>query len=244
MTETSAEQPVDAGAAEPLAIPQLPTPTTAATIAADLLVAIHQGSLQWGAKVPSQKELMRAYGVAMATAASALSKLDAVGLTHARPRAGRFVVDQPPLSRRHDVLDVLDAASICRYLAATSGGSAPHYVYVGGDPDWDDPHVDPEKKMPPRRVDVTFLYGLDRHVLRWQSEAFVDAARRIVGHGLTDADRHLVAAARAILRDGAARPEGQAPIAQSGGPQPVGEHVALRIWPDRARPLGPDDPPF
>lgn len=242
MTNTSDGQLVDATTALP--IPQLPTPTTAATIAADLLVAIHRGSLNWGAKVPSQKELMSAYGVAMGTAASALTKLDAVGLTQARPGAGRFVVRKPPLWQRHDVLDILDAASICRSLAATGGGSTPHYAYVGGDPDWDDPHVDPEKTMPPRRIDVTFLYGLDRHVLRWQAEAFVDAARRIVGHGLADADRHLVAAARAILRDGAVRPENQAPIAHIGGPEPVGEDVVLRIWPERARPLGPDDPPF
>jgi hypothetical protein len=243
MTDSSADQPVDAGAAAPLSIPQLPTPTTAATIAADLLVAIHRGSLRWGAKVPSQKELVRAYGVAMGTAASALAKLDAVGLTQARPGAGRFVVRRPPLWQRHDVLDILDAASICRSLAASCGGSAPHYISVGGDPDWDAPHADPET-MPPRRVDVTFLDGLDRHVLRWQAEAFVDAARRIVGHGLTDADRHLVAAARAILRDGATRPKDQAPIAHYGGPEPAGEDVVLRIWPDRAQPPGPDDPPF
>ncbi|GAB3902509.1 hypothetical protein GCM10029964_093090 [Kibdelosporangium lantanae] len=186
---------------------------------------------------------MNAYGVAMGTAASALTKLDAIRLTQPRPGAGRFVVRRPPLWRRHDVLDVLDAASICRHLASTSGGSAPHYVDVGGDPDWDDPHADPEKTMPPRRVDVTVLCGVDRHLLRWQAEAFVDAARRIVGHGLTDADQHLVAAARAILRDGAARPEGQAPIAYYGGPEPAGEDVVLRIWPERATP-SPWDPPF
>lgn len=244
MTDSPVDQPADAWGGAPLPIPQLPIPTTAATIAADLLVAIHRGSLSWGAKVPSQKELMAAYGVAMGTAASALAKLDAVGLTHARPGAGRFVIAKPPLWRRHDVLDILDAASICRSLASSSGGSAPHYIGVGGDPNWDDPHADPEKTMPPRRVDVTVLCGLDRHLLRWQAEAFVDAARRIVGHGLVDADRHLVAAARAILRDGAARPEGQAPIAYYGGPEPAGEDVVLRIWPDRARPLGPDDPPF
>lgn len=244
MTDSSADQPVDAGAAAPLAIPQLPTPATAATIAADLLVAIHRGSLRWGAKVPTQKELVRAYGVAMGTAASALSKLDGVGLTHARPGAGRFVVRRPPLWQRHDVLDILDAASICRSLAATSGGSTPHCISVGGDPDWDDPRTDPEKTTPPRQVDVTVLDGLDRHVLRWQSEAFLEAARRIVGHGLTDADRHLVAAARAILRDGGARPADQAPIAHYGGPEPAGEDVVLWIWPDRAQPPGPHDPPF
>uniref|UniRef100_UPI003F494CFD hypothetical protein n=1 Tax=Amycolatopsis sp. CA-096443 TaxID=3239919 RepID=UPI003F494CFD len=115
---------------------------------------------------------------------------------------------------------------------------------MGGDPDWDDPRADPETTRLPRRVDVTVLYGLDRHLLRWRAEAFVDVARRIVGHGLTDADRHLVAAARAILRDGAARPQGQAPVPLYDGPEPAGESVTLRIWPDRARPLGPDDPPF
>jgi hypothetical protein len=242
MTDPPAGQPAHLQPA-PRPIPQLPTPTTAATIAADLLVAIHRGALSWGDKVPTQKELMAAYGVAMATAAAALTKLDAIGLTHARPGAGRFVVGKPPL-RRHDVLDILDAASICRRLACASGGPGPHDISVGGDPDWDDPHADPEKRLPPRHVDVTLLTGLDRHLLRWQAEAFVDAARRIVGHGLTDTDQHLVAAARAILRDGAARPADQAPIPLYGGPQSVGEDVVLRIWPDRARPLGPDDPPF
>jgi DNA-binding transcriptional MocR family regulator len=242
MTDTPAEQPADPHSAY-RPIPQLPTPPTAATIAADLLVAIHRGALSWGDKVPTQKELMAAYGVAMATAAAALTKLDVIGLTQARPGAGRFVVNKPPL-HRHDVLDILDAASICRTLACTSGGSAPRHTWVGGDPDWDDPHADPDKAMPPRRVDVTVLSGLDRHLLRWQAEAFVDAARRIVGHGLTNADQHLVAAARAILRDGAARPAEQAPIPLYGGAEPVGEDVVLRIWPDRARPLGPDDPPF
>lgn len=226
-----------------LRIPQLPVPTTAATIAGDLLVAIHRGYLPWGTQVPSQTDLMRAYKVATATAASALSKLDAVGLTYTVPGKGRFVVAKPPLFQRHDVLDILDAAMICRRLASSGGGSAPHYIGVGGDPDWDDPHADPEKSMPPRRVDVTALVGVDRHLLRWISEAFVDAARRIVGHGQVDADRHLVASARAILRDGAVRPENQAPIAHMGGPEPVWEDVVLRIWPERAEPQ-PDGPPF
>ena len=66
----------------------------------------------------------------------------------------------------------------------------------------------------------------------------------MTGAGLADADAHLVAAARAILRDGGRRPGGQPPIALSGGPAPADEDVALRIWPERGRPIDPDGPPF
>ncbi|MER7666427.1 GntR family transcriptional regulator [Streptomyces sp. NPDC096193] len=39
-------------------------------IAGDLALAIHQGLIRGGERMPSQKELMAAYGVAMGTAAA------------------------------------------------------------------------------------------------------------------------------------------------------------------------------
>ncbi|MEU3521132.1 hypothetical protein ABZ770_38755 [Streptomyces sp. NPDC006654] len=91
--------------------------------------------------------------------------------------------------------------------------------------------------MPPRRLDVGVLAALDRHVLRWMSEAFLSAARRLVARGVSDADRHLIESARAILRDGGRRPEGQPGIALSGGPTPAEEDALL------GEPRDPDSRP-
>jgi len=112
------------------------------------------------------------------------------------------------------------------------------------DPDWHDSTADPEKVWPPRTVDVSALNALDRHLLRWMSEAFLAAARRLVSVGQTDSDVHLVEAARAVLRDGARRPARQPAIAEQGGPTPADEDVALRIWPERGAPMDPNGPPF
>lgn len=221
----------------------------AACIAADLALAIHRGLIQPGEQLPSQSKLRESYGVAAATAQSALNKVSATGLTRSVPGRGTFAVDgyDARFFEHSPVLDVLDAADICRHLAALShgpGSPMPRTVDVGGRPGWDDPHADPEKTMPPRKVEVTALVGLDRHILRWMSEAFVEAARRIVGSGEIPADQHLIASARAILRDGGRRPDDQPGIAWIGGPQPWAEDIVLRIWPERALPPGPDDPPF
>jgi hypothetical protein len=70
---------------------------------------------------------------------------------------------------------------MCRRLAAITFGpddSAPA-LGVGGD--WDSPLADPETACPPRMVDVSAPAVLDRHVLRWTSEAFYAAARQLVG---------------------------------------------------------------
>ncbi|HKT04959.1 MAG TPA: winged helix-turn-helix domain-containing protein [Rugosimonospora sp.] len=221
------------------------TATAADRIAGDLALAIHQGLLAPGEQVPSQTKLMRSYGVAMATASSALSKLATAGLTRAEPGRGTFVADHRRSLNPNIVLEVMAAASVCRTLAATvvpAGRRAS--VGVGGHPDWNSSSADPDKVWPPRRVDVAALNALDRHLLRWMSEALLLAARRLVSAGRTDSDTHLVEAARAILRDGARRPSGQPPIAEHGGPVPPGEDVALRIWPERSAPADPAGPPF
>lgn len=221
----------------------------AVCIAADLALAIHSGRIRAGEKLPSQSKLRESYGVAAATAQSALNKLSATGLTRSEPGRGTFAVDaySARFFEHSPILDVLDASDICRHLAGLSFGpdsTVPPTVGVGGKPGWDDPHADPEKVMPPRQVEVSALVGLDRHILRWMSEAFIEAARRMVGSGIADADRHLIASARAILRDGGRRPDGQPGIALAGGPIPWAEDVVLRIWPERARPPGPGEPPF
>ena len=220
--------------------------TPAERIAADLALAIHQGLIRPGERLPSQTRLMKSYEVAMGTAASALAKLAAAGLIRGEPGRGTFAMDPDRLFHRSPVLDVMAAASMCRRLAALSFGpdTDTPTLPVGGDPHWDDPHADPEKTLPPRQVDVSALVALDRHVLRWMSEAFFQAARRMVGAGQQDADTHLLAAARAILRDGGRRTQRQDGIAYYAGSPPEDEDVVLRIWPERGVPRDPDGPPF
>jgi DNA-binding transcriptional MocR family regulator len=216
--------------------------TPAERIAGDLALAIHQGLIRGGERLPSQTQLMDSYKVAMGTAAAALAKLSAAGLSRGEPGRGTFAVDLDR-ARPLPVLDVMAAASLCRHVAAASfpPGTAPT-MDVGGDPDWNTEYAH-EKTAPPRQVDVSALAALDRHVLRWMSEAFLAAARRLVGSGRSEADEHLIAAARSILVSGGRRPEDQLPIAVHG-PRPEGGDVALRIWPERGLLDYPDGPPF
>lgn len=67
------------------------TETPAERIAGDLALAIHQGLIRGGERLPSQTKLMKSYKVAMGTAASALAKLSAAGLT--RGETGRGSAD-------------------------------------------------------------------------------------------------------------------------------------------------------
>ncbi|MDW8804386.1 GntR family transcriptional regulator, partial [Streptomyces scabiei] len=223
------------------------TETSPELIAGDLAVAIHQGSIRDGERLPSQAKLAQSYGVSSGTAAAALGKLAAAGLIRTVPGSGTYATSNPmrALFEPNPVLDVFEAAAMCRSLAALSFGPAepdPPRIDVGGSPDYGTARED-ENTTPPRRVDVGALAVLDRHVLRWMSEAFLSGARRLVARGVTDADRHLIASARAIIRDGGRRPEGQPGIAHWGGPVPVDEDVVLRIWPERGKP-DPDGWPF
>ncbi|MCG7204839.1 GntR family transcriptional regulator [Streptomyces arenae] len=215
-------------------------------IAGDLAVAIHRGSIRDGERLPSQAKLAQSYGVSSGTAAAALAKLAAAGLIRTAPGSGTYATARPEASEPNPVLDVMAAASVCRTLAGREfapGEPDPPTLPVGGSPRWGTVWED-EETMPPRRLDVGVLTVLDRHVLRWMSEAYLSAARRLVAHGVSDADRHLIESARAILRDGGRRPEGQPGIALSGGPTPAEEDVTLRIWPERGEPRDPDGPPF
>nr|BEK71521.1 hypothetical protein KPHV_87480 [Kitasatospora purpeofusca] len=231
--------------------------TPAERIAGDLALAIHRGLITSGEKLPSQAQLMKAYGVAMGTASSALGKLAAVGMIRTVPGSGTFAEPDGHILgvyNSNPVTDVLAAASLCRHLAAVSfpPGTETPTTYIGGTPDWDDPHADPDRVLPPQRLDVSALVALDRHLLRWMSEAYLTAARRLIGSGQSDADVHLVESARALLRSGGRRPESQPGIAVAGGPYPDDEDVALRIWPERRTPDRPadwggphsDEPPF
>lgn len=222
------------------------TETSPEQIAGDLAVAIHQGSVRDGERLPSQPKLAESYGVSAGTVAAAMAKLATAGLVRTEPGRGTFATSRPSPFDSNPVLDVMAAASICRSLAGLTFGPDepdPPRLDVGGSPDWGTAWED-EETMPPRRLDVGVLAVLDRHVLRWMSEAFLSAARRLVARGVTDADRHLIESARAILRDGGRRPQGQPGIALWGGPVPVDEDVVLRIWPERGEPRDPDGPPF
>ncbi|PAZ10510.1 hypothetical protein CLM62_40950 [Streptomyces sp. SA15] len=220
------------------------TETPAERIAGDLALAMHQQLIRPGERLPSQSKLMTSYGVAMGTASAALGKLAAAGLIRTVPGSGTFAVRPNPFEP-NPVLDVMAAASLCRTLAAHSfgPGSAP-VLEIGGGEDVD---TSGDREGPlTRLVDVSALEGLDRHVLRWMSEALLSAARRLVASGPCEGDAHVIATARALLRDGGRRPEDQPAIAQHGGPAPADEHVVLRIWPERAAPADADPygPPF
>ncbi|MGR3875821.1 GntR family transcriptional regulator (plasmid) [Streptomyces graminifolii] len=220
------------------------TETPAERIAGDLALAIHQGSIRADEQLPTQAHLMKAYGVATATASSALAKLQTAGLTRSERGRGTYAVATHRIWN-NPILDVMAAAAVCRSLAATTFGKhdTNPTIPVGGDPDWLTEH-EHENTRPGRMVDVSALVGIDRHVLRWMSEAFLSAARRLVASGQTDADTHLIEAARAILRDGGRRPENQPGIAHWGGPTPEDEDVVLRIWPERANPSATNAWPF
>ncbi|MFH8797662.1 GntR family transcriptional regulator [Streptomyces sp. NPDC017941] len=222
------------------------TETSPELIAGDLAVAIHHGSIRDGEQLPPQSKLSASYGVSNGTVSAALAKLAAAGLIRSHPGRGTFATSRPTMFDPNPVLDVMAAASICRSLAGLTFGPDepdPPRLDVGGSPDWGTAWED-ENTMPPCRLDVGVLAALDRHVLRWMSEAYLTAARRLVARGVTDADRHLIESARAILRDGGRRPEGQPGIALWGGPVPADEDVVLRIWPERGEPRDPNGPPF
>jgi AcrR family transcriptional regulator len=72
-------------------------------IAADLRRRISAGELRPGDRVPSTRALVREFGVAMATAAKALSALGEQGWVHAVPGSGTLVAERtpvkPPLGR-------------------------------------------------------------------------------------------------------------------------------------------------
>ncbi|MEU1813516.1 winged helix-turn-helix domain-containing protein [Micromonospora aurantiaca (nom. illeg.)] len=208
----------------------------AALIAMDIATAIHAGALSPGQRLPSQTELMRAYGVAMATAASALRKLRTHGLTHTLPGRGVVVAE----FQHSDVATLYRVGEVCRGLAATTfpPGRAP---LMGVDQFHD--HETSETIQRP--IDMSALVALDRAVLRALGDSFVSTARRAVGYGLADADQHLLAAARAILRDGGRRPEDQPPIAVFGGASTDDDQYARRLWPHhRADESSDDGPPF
>jgi hypothetical protein len=76
------------------------------------------------------------------------------------------------------------------------------------------------------------------------SEAFIEAARPMVGSGITDAERHLITSAQAIPRDGGRGPADPSGIAWTGGPVPWAEDLVLRIRPERAQPPSPGDLAF
>ncbi|WP_318218964.1 GntR family transcriptional regulator [Streptomyces sp. SCL15-6] len=218
------------------------TETPAERIAGDLALAIHQRLIRPGERLPSQSKLMASYGVANNTASAALGKLAAAGLIRTVPGSGTFATRPNPFDP-NPVLDVLAAASLCRTLAASSFGSDSSPVLEIGDGEDVDTSGDREGPLT-RLIDVSALAGIDRHVLRWMSEALLSAARRLVADGPCEGDAHVIATARAILRDGGRRPEDQPPIAVHGGPRLADEDVVLRIWPERGEPRDPDGPPF
>ena len=73
---------------------------TAETIADQLRLAIATGELQPGDRVPSTRDIVRDYGVAMATASKVLARLRADRLVRVVPGVGTVVADPRPRPRR------------------------------------------------------------------------------------------------------------------------------------------------
>jgi AcrR family transcriptional regulator len=67
-----------------------------AEIVAGIQRRIERGELRPGDRVPSTRQLVREWGVAMATATKALTALRQAGLVVARPGVGTVVADEPP----------------------------------------------------------------------------------------------------------------------------------------------------
>jgi hypothetical protein len=172
----------------------------------------------------------------MATAASALRKLREHGMTRTLP--GRGVVAVEP--QHTDVAALYRAGRFCRGLAAST--FLPDRAPLIGIDEFND-HEAGETIQ--RTVDASDLVALDRTVLRALGDTFINTARRVVGYGLADTEQNLVAAARAILRDGGRRPEQQAPIAVSSGPILDDDQYARRLWPHQHPAIpGDNDAPF
>jgi DNA-binding transcriptional MocR family regulator len=214
----------------------------AARIAMDLATVIFDGTLGEDQEVPSQTELMKAYGVAMGTAAAALARVRDAGLIQTTPGCRSTVL--PRRSWPGDVGVLYEAGDLCRSVASTSYGISPPTYGIGF---YYDHHWDEE--VPAREVDVEVLTHLDRTVVRAMGEQLRRAARRIVGHGPQAGDDRLVEAAQALLRDGGRRPDNQPGIAWSPRWPGDGDHAARRLWPDRYLDGDPsvvweDQPPF
>ena len=62
--------------------------------------AVNSGELAPGAKVPSEAELVRMFGVAQGTVRNALTQLRGEGLLRAEHGKGVFVRDRPPMQRK------------------------------------------------------------------------------------------------------------------------------------------------
>jgi AcrR family transcriptional regulator len=74
--------------------------TRASKITAELRRQIQSGDLAAGERVPSTREIMRRWGVAMATATKVLAALKAEGLVRTRPGVGTVVAgSRPPRAR-------------------------------------------------------------------------------------------------------------------------------------------------
>lgn len=203
--------------------PPAPLAPTAASIAMDLATAIEQGHIGPGRQLPTQSELMKAYGVAMATASSALHKVRDAGLATSRPGAGVFAAARP---QHTDIALLYRAGRVCRSLAATSWppDRTPTIEVV-------DAYDHDSQETVGRALDATVLAALDRTVLRALGDTFTAAARRIVGHGPGPDDPRLIEAARAVLRDGARRPDNQPSIPVYSGPHRDEDAVTRRLWP-------------
>lgn len=121
-------------------------------IADHLRDAIERGTLEPGAKVPSEAKLMEHYGVARMTIRNALQVLQAEGLTVAEHGRGVFVRSRPPVrrlasdrfARRHR------EQGKAAFIAETEG--------VGGKPSVDSIHI--SETEPP--ADVAQRLGLGK----------------------------------------------------------------------------------
>jgi DNA-binding transcriptional regulator YhcF (GntR family) len=99
------------------------TGTASTQIAAEIRHRIQSGELAAGDRVPSTREIMRRWGVAMATASKVLAALKQEGLIHTRPGVGSVVGGLSP-SRPRASARARDAEAVLTRERIVTAGTA------------------------------------------------------------------------------------------------------------------------
>ncbi|MFE6759928.1 GntR family transcriptional regulator [Streptomyces sp. NPDC057684] len=127
---------------------------SSARIAADLALAIQQGKIPPGQKLPTQAQLAQTYGAALPTVGAALTRLTNAQLIKQEGRY-RYVRPARSVFPASPVRDILTAASVCAHLSATYTDPAPANA-LGRWP-----------------ADTSLLRDIDRHLLAFLGTALM-----------------------------------------------------------------------
>jgi GntR family transcriptional repressor for pyruvate dehydrogenase complex len=93
--------------------------TLSQTVYDDLLERIRSGEIRVGARIPTQQELMKAYGVGHSVVRDAMQQLSAMGIVDVRPRRGAVVlsVDSTRALDDHLLAVLLDEQAVDEIFA-------------------------------------------------------------------------------------------------------------------------------